>query len=168
MPNDDEGSTQEHRFVLDQLHRMYNGDAWHGPSLSDAVIGVTAEQAAARIAPHAHTIYELTHHVAAWIGEVQKRLRGGEPTMPADGDFPSADTAVTEASWGEALQRLGDRHRALFTDVEAFDAARLHDHVRSRGAPGEATLTYLGLLHGLVQHNAYHAGQIMLIRRALG
>jgi hypothetical protein len=29
-------------------------------------------------------------------------------------------------------------------------------------------MTYYILLHGLVQHNAYHAGQIMLLRRAIG
>jgi len=29
-------------------------------------------------------------------------------------------------------------------------------------------VTYAAMLHGLAQHNVYHAGQIMILKRALG
>lgn len=154
--------------ISDQLHRMYHGDAWHGPSLSDALSGVSAAQAAARPLAGGHTIYELTHHVAAWMDEVHHRLLGHPPGSPADGDFPPPDARVDDAAWQAVRERLGARHEAVMAAVAGFDPARLDTLVdpSSRGQPGTGG-TFYALLHGLVQHNAYHAGQILLLRRGL-
>ena len=154
--------------ITDQLHRMYHGDAWHGPSLSEALREVTAAQAAARPLAGGHTIYELTHHVAAWMGEVHDRLRGKAPGNPEDSDFPPPDERVDDAAWRRVGQRLAARHKALMEGLTTFDPKRLDDPVdptkgRETGTGG----TFYALLHGLVQHNAYHAGQMMLLRRGM-
>ena len=151
--------------ILDQLRRMYTGEAWHGPSLSEALEGVSAMQAAARPLAGAHSIYELTHHVAAWIGEVHDRLGGKTPGSPADGDFPPPDTRVDDAAWKFVRERLDTRHRALMDAVARFDATRLDQPVDP--ATGPEGGTFYQLLHGLVQHNAYDAGQMMLLKRGL-
>jgi uncharacterized damage-inducible protein DinB len=151
--------------ILDQLNRMYAGNAWHGPSLTEALQDVSAAQAAARPLAGGHTIFELTHHVAAWIGEVHDRLAGKTPGSPADGDFPPPDEHVDEAAWQRVRERLGTRHHALMDAVARFDPARLGQPVDPvKAADG---VTFYQLLHGLVQHNAYHAGQMMLLRRGI-
>ena len=45
--------------ILDQLKRAYEGDAWHGPSVREALAGVNAKQAHARPLANAHSIWEL-------------------------------------------------------------------------------------------------------------
>ena len=52
--------------INDQLQRAFQGKAWHGPSLKEALAGITADQAAARPVGNAHSIWELTHHIGAW------------------------------------------------------------------------------------------------------
>jgi uncharacterized damage-inducible protein DinB len=156
---------QERDRILEQMRRMYAGGAWHGPSLTEALDGVTAAQAAARPLAGGHTIYELTHHVAAWIGEVHDRLGGKVPGNPADGDFPPPDERVDDAAWRRMRERLESRHRALMDALPRFDPSRLEDPVDP--AQGPEGGVYYQLLHGLVQHNAYHAGQIMLLKRGL-
>src|SRR5437879_1774677 len=52
--------------ILDQLKRAYEGNAWHGPSVREALEGITAEQATKRPLANAHSIWELAHHIAVW------------------------------------------------------------------------------------------------------
>ena len=156
-------------FLIDQLRRIYEGEAWHGPSLRDALSGLSATQAAARPLPHSHSIGELTHHVTAWIGEVTRRLQGGPPAMPVDGDFPPPGTSLTETEWSALLARLAERQASLLAAAAAFGSDRLGEKIGATvSAPLGTGVSYRGMLYGLVQHTAYHAGQIMLLRRAIG
>lgn len=159
----------ELQFLIDQLRRMYEGSAWHGPSLREALDGVTLELATKRVGHYGHTIYDLVHHVSAWVGEVHKRVSGRPPQYPDEGDFPSHATQPTEAEWAALRSRLDTNQATLVADLEFLDPARLSDQVGTATSPSLGTgPTVLGMLHGLVQHNAYHAGQIVLMRRALG
>lgn len=153
-------------FIVDQLVRVVNGDAWHGPSLADALDGVDAAMAARRPLPNGHSIYELTHHVGAWAHEVACRLNGRDPQMPERGDFPRRITRLGAAKWSETLTRMGEAQASLVAAVRAFDESRLGERVGSLySGPLGTGMTYQGMLLGLVQHNAYHAGQIVLLKR---
>jgi hypothetical protein len=66
--------TETHR-INSQLKRAQEGQAWHGPSLRELLDGVTAEQAAARPIPNAHSIWELVNHINKGESNVSKRSR---------------------------------------------------------------------------------------------
>lgn len=152
----------EMKRIDDQLRRAYEGEAWHGPSIREVLAGVTAEQAGARPIPGAHTIWELVHHVIAWQEIVRRRLEE-EPAREVSEaeDWPPVDEQG-EAAWQAALERLDTMHRRLRVTVAGFPEARLEDPVAG------ADYTYYFLLHGLIQHDLYHAGQIALLKKALG
>ena len=152
--------------LLSDLRRIYEGNAWHGPAVLDAIKDVTAGQAGARPIPNAHSIYELAHHIGAWIGEVTSRLQGNPPGMPADGDFPQV-SVVDAASWTDVCARLERRQAELLETVASFDSARLDDPVNPSDRGKDGPVSYRALLSGLAQHSAYHAGQIMILRKAL-
>lgn len=146
--------------ILDQMRRAHEGGAWHGPSLREALDGVTAAQAAARPVPGAHSIREIVLHLAAWEDTLRRRL-GGEPLAePPEGDWPEGD-GDGEAAWAALRGRLDDRSRRLREAVAALDDAGLDE------PPYEGTYTRYATLHGAVQHLLYHAGQVVLLRKAL-
>jgi uncharacterized damage-inducible protein DinB len=151
--------------LIADLRRIYEGNAWHGPSVLDAITGVNAEQAAARPLANGHSIYELTHHIGAWIGEVTSRLQGNAPGMPADGDFPPAGTRVDSAAWADVCARLERRQAELLETVAGFDQDRLDDAVNPKNKGVDGPVTFRALLSGLAQHSAYHAGQIMILKK---
>ena len=158
-----------HDPLLGDLRRIYEGNAWHGPAVLDAIRDVTAAQAAARPIADGHTIYELTHHIAAWIGETASRLQGNPPGMPADGDFPSRTITVDNDLWTDVRTRLERRQAELLEAVAGFDAGRLDEPVDPKNKRGpDDPVTFRALLSGIAQHSAYHAGQIVLLRKALG
>ena len=153
--------------LLADLQRIYEGNAWHGPSVLDGLDGVTAEQAARRPLAGAHSIYELTHHIAAWMGEVTSRVQGNKPGMPADGDFPPPDTRVDDAAWADVRSRLERRQAELLEAIATFDESRLDEPVDPKNKGKDGPVSYRALLSGLAQHSAYHAGQIVLLKKGV-
>jgi uncharacterized damage-inducible protein DinB len=154
-------------LLLEDLRRIYEGNAWHGPSVLEAIRDVTAQQAAARPIPDGHSIYELTHHIGAWIGETTSRLQGNPPGNPADGDFPPRAAKVDDATWAEVCARLERRQAELLEAVAGFDSERLDEAVDPKNRKDTSgPVSYRALLSGLAQHSAYHAGQIVLLRKA--
>lgn len=154
--------------IADELGRAHHGDPWHGSSARAVLAGVTAPQAAARPLPNAHTIWELVLHVAAWRREVARRLAGGEPGLPASGDWPAMPAPPTADAWSSALSSFEASARELLAAVTRSDPEGLDTLIggdRSREV-GTGVSWYV-MLHGVSQHDAYHMGQVALLRKLL-
>jgi uncharacterized damage-inducible protein DinB len=150
--------------IADQLRRAFDGDAWHGDSLFEILEGVTAAQAAARPIASAHTIWELVLHIAAWDGAALRRL-GGTAVELADADnFPPVSADVSDPAWHRATARVRNTHQDLVAAVVALPDSRIFEIV-----PGKqgAHYTFYYMLHGVAQHETYHAGQIALLKKLL-
>ena len=145
--------------ILDQLKRAYEGEAWHGPSVREAIAGVTAVQAHTRPLASAHSIWELVLHLAATYRLVLRRLEGNEtPLTPAE-DWPPVPVAA-ESNWQDAIRSLKQLNQQLRSAVLAFNAGQLDQ-------PLASSYTAYTQFIGLTQHDLYHAGQIALLRKAL-
>jgi hypothetical protein len=148
--------------IAGQLRRAFSGEAWHGPPLRDLVAGVTAIQAAARILPTAHTVWELVLHIDLWAGIAFRATRGDPmPKLYGTGQDWTTPLNGSEDEWSGAQGRLFETGERLARAIEAFDDARLNETV-----PGRDYDFYF-LFHGVVQHSLYHAGQIAILKRAL-
>lgn len=146
--------------IADQLRRAFDGEAWHGDSLLEILEGVTAAQAARPIA-HAHTIWELVLHIAAWDGAVLRRLGGVAVTLSDEENFPLF-TDTSDAAWRKTRAEMRRVHEELAETVASLADLRLDEIV-----PGKkgARYTFYSMLHGAVQHELYHAGQIAILRK---
>lgn len=150
----------EVRRIDDQLYRGFEGDAWHGPSLMAALDGVEAETAAARPIPGAHSIWELVLHLTAWLDIPKRRvetMRAVEATP--EQDWPTVGDTSEEA-WREALERLRQAYQSFRDLLATLDEGRI-----AHTSPGRDYPVYV-TIHGVMQHLAYHSGQIALLRKA--
>lgn len=158
--------TDRHRSLLAQLRATQAGDPWFGASRESILDGVTAAEAAAHPVPGAHSIWELVLHMTAWTREVLRRLMGGEPAEPEDGDWPAV-TDMSDAAWRRAQRALAESHAALVAELEAMPEERWAAPVGATREPGLGTgVDVSGMVAGLAQHDAYHTGQVALLRRA--
>jgi hypothetical protein len=143
-----------------QLKRASEGGAWHGPALLELLADVSAERAAARPIPGAHSIWEIVLHAAAWQDFATGAVEGG--AMPVDladeGNWPPVADAG-EAAWRAAVAGVGEAGRRLRAALRKFT-----DEDLERIVPGREYNFYF-LLHGVVQHGLYHAGQIALLKK---
>jgi len=150
--------------ISDQFQRAFNGPAWHGPSVLSLLEEVTAAQAAAHPIPGAHSIWELTLHIAAWESACLRRLQGDPAQLSDEEDWPSINDPG-EDSWLATKQRLIDVHEQLLEAISTTDESRLDLPIIGDRDP-EFSSVYV-TLHGGVQHDLYHAGQIAILKKAL-
>ncbi|HKW25325.1 MAG TPA: DinB family protein [Terriglobales bacterium] len=144
--------------IADQLKRAFEGDAWHGPAVLEVLEGVSARAAASKPLPGAHSIWELVLHIAAWDGAIRRRMEGQALQLTDAQDFPPVKD-TSDAAWREALENVKQRHTELIQGVLSMPDHRLTSQV-----PGK-DYDFYHMLHGAVQHELYHAGQIALLKK---
>ena len=138
--------------IQNQLQGAFEGEAWHGPSLMELLADVDADKAAARPIAEGHSIWELVLHIAAWDKAVADRLLGGRGPVSAAENFPAV-TDTSEAAWQGAIETLKANHRKLIEAMAQVEKPDLMPVVEGMSS------AYVHM-HGAVQHDLYHAGQI--------
>jgi uncharacterized damage-inducible protein DinB len=152
--------------IREDLRQSYIGHPWHGSSITDVLEGVDAQTAARRSIPNAHTIWELVLHMAGWTREVSSRVRGGSPKSPPQ-DWPEQNTSGGEMAWRDALRDLEAAQNDLERAVDDLEPEDLIRWIEDKRDPSVVTGVSVGtLIRGLLQHQAYHQGQIAILKRA--
>lgn len=146
--------------IADQLRRAFDGSAWHGPAVLELVADVDAATAAARPIADVHSIWELLLHIAVWDDAGMARLTGRKWQPTGLDNFPMVPAKPTEAAWRKAVAAAKRTHEKLVRTVAALPESRLRDRV-----PGKR-YDFYHMLHGIAQHELYHAGQIALLKKA--
>jgi DinB superfamily len=144
--------------IAEQLRLVFEGPSWLGPSIDILLADVREQTASMRAPAGAHTIWELVLHIAAWLRVSRERLSASELVEPTDDE----DWPVPGDSWQDATTRLRSEMKALRESILAFAPERL-DEV----APAREPQSFYVLLHGVIQHCAYHAGQIAILKQAI-
>ena len=150
--------------ICDQFRRAFDGHAWHGPSVLSLLQGISASQAAARPIPSAHSIWQLVNHIAAWERACLRRLNGDPAQLSDEEDWaPINDTS--ESAWEKTKQDLVATHEDLLKKIATLDDSQLDNRIIE--SPDVPYSTIYVTLHGGVQHDLYHAGQIAVLKKAL-
>ena len=111
-----------------------------------------------------HSAWELLEHLrlALWdILEFARNPKHVSPKFP-EGYWPAGEAPPSEAAWDEsvaAYQRLLEEFAELAND------ASVDLHARIPHGEGQTVLREILLA---ADHNSYHLGQLMLVRRLLG
>lgn len=156
------------QYIAHLLDRGYREDPWHGSPTSELLQGLEARAASAHPIPGSHSIWEIVLHMTGWQDEALERLRGQAPGFPIDGDWPEVEEP-SEERWRAALANLKASSERLQAAAGQLSDEALDRRVGvARDRPLGAGVTLRDTLYGILQHNAYHSGQIALLRRALG
>lgn len=135
------------------VKRVFNGKAWHGPSVMGVLKDVDDGIAKKKIGT-SHSIVQLVLHMVSWRTFVTKRLVGDTTFEISDADnFPE------ETDWPTALKKLEQSQAELLKAIDAANNSLLHEPVASR------KYDFFVLLHGIIHHDIYHIGQIQLIKK---
>lgn len=151
----------EPQHLADTIRRACDGDAWHGPALSE-LLSTVDSALARRKKDNAHSIWELALHIIAWFDIVRRRMEGevlGDHNLTTTDDWPPLPADQGESRWQATRDALLAAGHRLADAVEQFPVSRLDEQVPAKD------YSYSVMLHGAAQHALYHAGQIALLRR---
>ena len=151
---------RETERIADQLKRAFEKDAWHGPSVLENLQGITAEQAQAKPINGAHGIWEIVLHISGWMKVAVPRMQGIKTSQPEEGDWPAIKNA-TVTGWNQTLEEMQRNYDELMAAI-----SKLSDEDLTKPVFEIPDYNYV-LLHRIIQHNLYHAGQMAVLRKAI-
>src|SRR5262245_34313238 len=154
-----EVTMSEIQRIEDQLKRSFETGAWHGPAVLELLEDVSATQAAARPIAAGHSIWEIVLHMTTWKSVVARRVSGEVVNqVPDDVDWPPAKPGG-ETEWAAARQGLQSAHAQLLQALRALREDQLDQPPYAK-----ASSRYVQL-HGIIQHDLYHGGQIAVLKK---
>jgi hypothetical protein len=111
-----------------------------------------------------HTAWQLLEHlrIAQWdILEFSRDGRHKSPKWP-EGYWPESEVPPSDKAWDDSVRRFKAERRAMqkLALDRKRDLSAIVPHAQSQTLVREALL--------LMDHNAYHVGQLLLLRRLLG
>ena len=151
--------------ITNEIKKAFNGDAWHGNHVMQTLNNVKPECAFEHFIPNAHSIAEIALHLTAWTEEVTSRLMGNQASEPALGDWPLPESKSPQA-WEKIIFNFKLANEELIRQCELVKENSWNDETKDERSPALGTgVTNIELLNGLVQHHAYHSGQIALLSK---
>ncbi len=136
---------------------MHHGDCWVGVNFKTALQGLNAETAGKVNIENSNSIWMLIGHVIYWRTAVVNRLNG-TLDAPTFHDFALPE-AFTDENWKQLLKDFESTYHLLTNAIKHFNEKKLYDP-----SPVKEQ-TYYDLMMGCLQHDAYHLGQLMLLKK---
>lgn len=149
---------KETRRIKSLFEKLYSGSPWIDVSICDSLAEVSAAQASTHVLKNANSIWEIVNHLISWRENVLKRVQGKVITTPAHNYFlPVSDTS--EKAWKKTLKQLETSQNNWIKLLDEFSPADFKNIYPNNG------MNYYEHIHGIIQHDAYHLGQIILLKK---
>jgi uncharacterized damage-inducible protein DinB len=97
--------------------------------------------------------------MTAWRNFVIRRLQGDEGYELTEDENFKKISDITEEAWASAKQALEESQQKLMGLLN-----QIHDDKLLKTV-GNRSYDYYTLLHGIIQHDVYHLGQIVLLKK---
>lgn len=145
-------------LLAEEFQKLFNGASWIDVNIVATLASLNAEQAAAKPFANVNSIWEIVNHLVNWREAVLKRVNGIEFPSPENNFFePVAD--ISPKAWKETLQRLHKSQNAWTAALYKMDDSDLEKQSATR-----KQMKY-ELISGILQHDAYHLGQVVILKK---
>lgn len=148
---------KETERISELFEKIYHGDSWIGETLMGTLETISAETAAKKTNPW-NSIWEITNHIISWRENVLQRVQGSIKNAPPDNYF-TAVKYQSEQAWQNTLQNLKNSQENWIGFLKKMNEADLEKIYPDNNA------SYYHNIQGIVQHDAYHLGQIILLAK---
>ena len=143
--------------ILKLFTDLQHGDSWLGENFKTALHGVDANLAQKNIYTGRNSIWQLVSHIIYWRTKVTNRIEGNNNPPPFI-DFRLPET-LTEETWKQTLHDFEATYHLLRNAIHNFKSENL-----DKPSPKEGQ-TFYQLIMGCLQHDAYHLGQLVLLKK---
>ena len=145
--------------ILKLFADLQHGDCWIGNNYKETLHGIDSKKAMVTIGGKTNSIWQLVAHIIYWRTTVVNRLTGSDNPPPFQ-DFLLPDNP-SEENWRQTLHDFEAAYHLLRNAIHHFNEENLDKPSPRKGQ------TFYELIMGCLQHDAYHLGQMMLLKKDL-
>lgn len=151
-------------IISEQFAACYTENGWF-VALRNAIDGVTAEEAAWKPDGVDNSIWEILTHLSYDNGAYVQRFEGidFQHTVTTNEETFSAPATVSTDAWQTEIENFDRIMVKLRSLIEDADESKFDEPVI-----GKEQFTWARAISDLNAHNAYHGGQILLLRKLQG
>ncbi|MHA2408357.1 MAG: DinB family protein [Candidatus Ranarchaeia archaeon] len=109
-----------------------------------------------------HSCWELVYHMQLWQDLTLRFIQGKPTEWPKEDDevWKIPKDAQDDKAWNKLVKRFKEGLKEMEDLIDTCDMVKQ--------IPGWEGVTIPQAIHILAQHNAYHLGQLIAVRHALG
>ncbi|MGG9964479.1 DinB family protein [Ferruginibacter sp. SUN106] len=143
--------------IVKLFEALQQGDCWIGTNFKETLQGVDATSASDAVSGNSNSIWQLTAHIIYWRTTVVNRLTGSDNPPPFKDFLLPAE--LNDAGWKQTLHDFEAAYHSLRTALH-----NIKDEQLDKASPRKEQ-TFYQLIMGCLQHDAYHLGQMMLLKK---
>jgi hypothetical protein len=147
--------------IARHIRQIHFGNNWSDIDMTTTLADVTWQQAVATPIPNANSIAVLVFHTNFYLTYVHTSIKEGVYKFDHDDSF-KAPPIESEADWQALLQKTWDDAEAFAQTVEKLTVGR-----NFYNAMPPFQNSFYKNLQGVVEHNHYHLGQIVMLKKLL-
>ena len=152
---------KENQRILKTLSDLYDGRSWTDLSILQVVGDLTAEQANTKPFVQMHSIWRYLDHIVFWREKIIAHLSGHSAPQGDDPIDSAPRIDKSEDAWRHSLNDLRRCQEHLMAVVSALEEGSFEEMEETFKA------TNYELIQGIIQHDAYHLGQAMIVKKVL-
>ena len=151
---------KETERITELFEDLYNGNPWIDVTIVGTLKNITASQAANKVSQNWNSIWQIVNHLINWRENVLQRLSGQIIESPAN-NYIEDITDASENAWSATIQHLEETQQKWRNFLRNFDEGDFEKVYPANNG------SYYKHIHGIIQHDAYHLGQVVLLAKGL-
>jgi hypothetical protein len=151
----------QHKQLIDELTKLLLGGSAH-LSLSDALAGLQPRLRDLKPDNTPYSIWQLLEHIRIAQWDMLQFCKDAEHKSPKwpDEYWPKESAPEDDSAWNASITQIN-------SDLDEFIALMEHSDIYQK-IPHGSGQTILREALQIADHNAYHIGEIIAVRRFLG
>jgi hypothetical protein len=145
--------------IAKQLRDLHFGGNWACSTLKEHLTGLTWEQATARVHSF-NTIGTIVYHMNYYLNAVLSVLQGHPLTAKHKLSFEHPPI-TSQLDWEQLLDKTWADAEVFASHIEQMPESQLWESFSEKYG------NYYRNIQGIIEHNHYHLGQIILIKKIL-
>ncbi len=150
---------QEKNRLIQLVKDHYNGSPWLDVNIVDHLNDITHIEANKRVGA-CNTIWQLTYHMMHWRKQNMKRIKGVNAPAPSH-NFIIDIVDTSEKAWEKMKSDFRKTHESFIDFLFKFEESQYDIIYIPNGH------TYYEHIQGILIHDAYHLGQIVMLRNLI-
>ncbi|WP_256256263.1 DinB family protein [Paenibacillus sp. BC26] len=155
--------TSVREVLLDQLAACHNDESWFKSSKT-ILEDISVAEAIRKTEGNSSSIWEIANHLIFWNEMWLRRFINNdvieENKIGNDETFELDHTNINEKGWNETIQRLQNGFIEWRDMISNCEESKLESRI-----PSYFNAQWWGVISNLCIHNAYHIGQMMLLKK---